>query len=444
MCKDQNVRRWKFSSLSRDEYLSLLKRTEADLSQYLEKVIPIIASVREHGDEAVCEFTAKFDGAKISPSGLLVSEQEFDLAEAQLSPSVKQAILHARDNILAYHRFQLPKPITMTPVSPGVLAGERYNAIPSVACYVPRGKGSFPSVCLMTAAPAVIAGVKKIIIITPPGADGSVDAGTLFAARSLGLSEVYKCGGAQGVAAVAFGTNAIPKCDKIVGPGSPWVVAAKQILSRQIDPGPPAGPSEAIVVADGTANSWKAALDLVNESEHGPDSSAFLVTNDAAIADQVEQYIPHIWRRLSDSRRAFSQAVLTGAKGGIILCDDVDQIAAFVNDYAPEHLQVHSIEPFSYIEKLANAGEILLGEHSAISLGNFILGPNAVLPTGGGARTASPLSVYDYLKRTSVVHVAKSGYKPLAASAEILARYEGFDAHALAVSEWRDNPPTLS
>ncbi len=443
MPQENNVRRLKFSSLSREEYLGLLKRTEADLGAYLEKVAPIIEAVRQRGDAAVCEFTAKFDGAQVSPQEMRVSEKEFQQAEAQLEPSVKRAILEARDNILLYHRFQMPKPITMTPVSSGVLAGERFNAISSVACYVPRGKGSFPSVCLMTAAPAVVAGVKKVIVITPPGPDGKVDAGTLFAANSLDITEVYKCGGAQAVAAVALGTAAIPKCDKIVGPGSPWVVSAKQILSRQIDPGPPAGPSESIVVADATANAWKAALDLVNESEHGPDSSAFLVTNDQTIADKVDRYIPHIWGRMSDNRRAFSQSVLTGPRGGILLCDSIDQATEFVNDYAPEHLQVHSSDPFPYLEKLANAGEILLGEHSAICLGNFILGPNAVLPTSGGARTASPLSVYDYLKRTSVVHVSQSGYGPLAASAEILARYEGFDGHALSVSEYRDNPPSI-
>jgi histidinol dehydrogenase len=329
----------------------------------------------------------------------------------------------------------------LTPVAPGVLAGERWGPIPSVACYVPRGKGSFPSVCLMTLIPAVVAKVPRIVLITPPGPDGRVDDATLFAARAVGVAEVFKCGGAQAVAAVAYGTATVPKCDKIVGPGSPWVVAAKQLLSRQIDPGPPAGPSEAIVLADRTANAWKAALDLVNESEHGPDSSAFLVTDDAGVADLVDGYVPRIWERQSEGRRAFSRTVLTGPRGGVVLCRDMDEAVAFTNDYAAEHLQVHSADPFSYIERLVNAGEILLGEHAAICLGNFVLGPNAVLPTGGAARTASPLSVYDYLKRTSLVHVTREGYPPLAEAARTLAEYEGFDGHALAVSDWRDTPP---
>jgi histidinol dehydrogenase len=313
--------------------------------------------------------------------------------------------------------------------------------VPSVACYVPRGKGSFPSVSLMTLIPAVVAKVPRVVLITPPGPDGRVDDATLFVARAVGVTEIYKCGGAQAVAAVAYGTATVPKCDKIVGPGSPWVVAAKQLLSRQIDPGPPAGPSEAIVLADATANAWKAALDLINESEHGPDSSAFLVTPDARIADLVDGYVPRIWERQSEQRRGYSRTVLTGPRGGIVLCPDMDEAIAFTNGYAAEHLQVHAADPFAYVEKLVNAGEILLGEHAAICLGNFVLGPNAVLPTAGAARTASPLSVYDYMKRTSLVHVSEAGYPPLAEAARILAEYEGFDGHALAVSPWRDTPP---
>jgi histidinol dehydrogenase len=360
---------------------------------------------------------------------------------AAVPPELAKAILYARDNILRYHQVQLPKPMMLTPVAAGVLAGERWAPIPSVACYVPRGKGSFPSVCLMTLIPAVVARVPRIVLITPPGPDGRVDDATLFCARAVGVMEVYKCGGAQAVAAVAYGTATVPKCDKIVGPGSPWVVAAKQLLSRQIDPGPPAGPSEAIVLADSTANPWKAALDLVNESEHGPDSSAFLVTADARVADQVDAYVPKVWERQSEGRRAFSRSVLTGPRGGVVLCRDMDEAIAFANAYAAEHLQVHSADPFPYVERLVNAGEILLGEHAAICLGNFVLGPNAVLPTAGAARTASPLSVYDYLKRTSLVHVSEAGYPPLAEAAHTLATYEGFDGHALAVAPWRDTPP---
>jgi histidinol dehydrogenase len=436
-----NLSRFVLADLSPEERSRLLLRAEADLGQYLDKVRPIIEAVRERGDAALSQFAREFDGAPVPAGAIRVGQQEIERACAGVPPELAKAILYARDNILAYHQVQLPKPIMMTPVAAGVLAGERWAPIPSVACYVPRGKGSFPSVCLMTLIPAVVAKVPRIVLITPPGPDGRVDDATLFVARAVGVAEVYKCGGAQAVAAVAYGTATVPRCDKIVGPGSPWVVAAKQLLSRQIDPGPPAGPSEAIVLADATANPWKAALDLINESEHGPDSSAFLVTADVRIADAVDGYVPRIWERQSENRRKFSQTVLTGRRGGIVLTRDMDEAIAFTNDYAAEHLQVHSADPFSYVERLVNAGEILLGEHAAICLGNFVLGPNAVLPTAGAARTASPLSVYDYLKRTSLVHVSAAGYPPLAEAAHTLATYEGFDGHALAVAPWRDTPP---
>jgi histidinol dehydrogenase len=436
-----NLSRFVLASMAPEARARLLLRAEADLGGYLDKVRTIIEAVRERGDEALSQFAREFDGAPVPADGIKVSEEEIESGCAKVPADLAKAILYARDNILAYHTTQLPKPMMLTPVAAGVLAGERWAPIPSVACYVPRGKGSFPSVCLMTLIPAAVAKVPRIALITPPGPDGRVDDATLFVASAVGVRDIYKCGGAQAVAAVAYGTATVPKCDKIVGPGSPWVVAAKQLLSRQIDPGPPAGPSEAIVLADGTANAWKAALDLINESEHGPDSSAFLVTPDAAVADAVDAYVPRIWERQSEGRRAFSQTVLTGKRGGIVLTRDMDEAIAFTNAYAAEHLQVHSADPFPYVEKLINAGEILLGEHAAICLGNFVLGPNAVLPTAGAARTASPLSVYDYLKRTSLVHVTEAGYPPLAEAARILAEYEGFDGHALAVSPWRDTPP---
>jgi histidinol dehydrogenase len=436
-----NLSRFSLAEITPAERSKLLLRAEADLSGYLDKVWPIIEAVRLRGDDALSEFAAKFDHATVAADGIRVSDSEIEEACATIPSELRKAILFARDNIRHYHTVQLPKPMMLTPVAAGVLAGERFAPIPSVACYVPRGKGSFPSVCLMTLIPAGVAQVPRIIVITPPGPDGRVDAATLFAAHSVGVTEIYRCGGAQAVAAVAYGTATVPKCDKIVGPGSPWLVVAKQMLSNRIDPGPPAGPSEAIVLADETANAWKAALDLVNESEHGPDSSAFLVTADAKIAADVDRYVPHIWERMSENRRAYSTAVLTGQRGGVVLCRDIDEAVAFTNDYGAEHLQVHSANAFSYIERLTHAGEILLGENAAICLGNFVLGPNAVLPTAGAARTNSPLSVYDYMKRTSLVHVSAAGYPPLAEAAKTLAEYEGFDAHALAVSSLRDHPP---
>jgi histidinol dehydrogenase len=233
----------------------------------------------------------------------------------------------------------------------------------------------------------------------------------------------------------------VPRCLKIVGPGSPWVVAAKRQLADVIDPGVPAGPSESIILADDTASGALAALDLLIEAEHGPDSSAFLVTPSRRRVAQAQEALQTYWRQMEPQRAQFSQAVLRGAHGGIVLTRDFDAAIAFANAYAPEHMEVLAAEPMAVLGRLRNAGEILLGPYSAISLANYLLGPNAVLPTGGKARTASPLSVFDYLKRSSVACVTREGYPRVAPDTECLARYEGFDAHARAVSALR--PPLL-
>jgi histidinol dehydrogenase len=325
----------------------------------------------------------------------------------------------------------------MSEIRPGVFAGEKVNPIPSVACYVPRGKGSFPSVVMMTTIPAVVAGVPRICVLTPPGPDGRVDDATLVAARLAGVEEIYKCGGAQAVAAAAYGTATVPRLDKIVGPGSPWLMTAKRLLADVIDPGTPAGPTESIVLADATADGRMAALDLIIESEHGPDSSAFLVTNSAKVAETALSAIPEFWKQLGETRRSYSTAVLCGAFGGIVLAGDEEGCVGFINDYAPEHLMIHSREPFKYVGVIKNAGEMLLGEHTPLSLGNYLLGPNAVLPTSGAARTHSPLGVHDFLKTISMGYVTASAYDLLAGHTHRLALYEGFDGHALAVSDLR-------
>ncbi|MEM8552409.1 MAG: histidinol dehydrogenase [Pseudomonadota bacterium] len=424
--------------LSQDARAALLERAETDLAPFLAKVAPIIDAVRTEGDAALARFAQQFDKSPVAESAIASTPADFDAAFEEVDKEMIAVLEMAVDNVRRFHEAQMPQELWMKEMAPGVYCGERSSPIPSVACYVPRGKGSFPSVVNMTAVPAVVAGVPQPIIVTPPGPDGKVDAATLVAARLAGVEEVYKCGGAQAVAAVAYGTDTVPRCAKIVGPGSPWVVAAKRLLADRIDPGPPAGPSESIVLADETANGRVAALDLLNESEHGPDSSAYLVTNSRAVADAVLSAIPHYWARMGEERTGYSQAVLCGPRGGVILCETMDDAIKFTNDYAPEHLQVHSKSPYDYLSALKNAGEILLGEHSAICLGNYALGPNAVLPTNAAAMTRSPLGVHDYLKLTSIAHVTKSGYERLAPKVHRFATYEGFDAHANAVSPLRD------
>lgn len=426
------------AALTPDESAALLKRSEADLGPVLEKARPIIEAVRSEGDAALLRFAKEFDKAVVAPGAIAACEAEFEAAFRTVEPEVIGAIRFAIDNIRRFHEEQQPEPMWMKEIQPGAFAGDRWTPIASVALYVPRGKGAFPSVTMMTAVPAVVAGVKRIAICTPPTPDGSVDAATLVAARLAGVTQVYKCGGAQAVAAVAYGTQTVGKALKIVGPGSPWVVAAKRLLADVIDTGLPAGPSEAIVFADETADGRLAALDLLIEAEHGPDSSAFLVTHSRAVADAAMGALPGYWDRMTDQRVTYSRAVLGGPRGGIVLTRSVEESYDFVNAYAPEHLEILSTEPFRHLGAITEAAEILMGPRTPITLGNFVLGPNAVLPTSGWARTFGPLSVTDFLKRSSIGYVTSAAYPGLAAHARTLARYEGFSSHENAVSELRD------
>ncbi len=426
------------SDLLSTERARLLRRSESDLAPYLEKVKPIIEAVREEGDDALARFAQRFDKAPVTASTIAAAPADFARARTLVDPDVADAIAYAAANIVTFHNRQKPQDMGMHEIRPGVFAGERTLPIASVACYIPRGKGAFPSSVLMTCIPATVAGIADICIITPPGPDGNIDAATLVAAEAAGVSKVYKAGGAQGVAAVAYGTATIAKYVKVVGPGSPWVVAAKRLLSDVIDTGTPAGPSESIIFADATIDGRLAALDLLIEAEHGEDSSAFIVTTSAEVAHTALAAIPEYWKHMDPQRVAYTQAVLASSRGGILIARDVAEAMAFINDCAPEHLQILSREPRPYLQHVRHAGEILLGEFTPSTLGNYVVGPSHVLPTGGWARTYSALSVHDFMKRTSVVEVTRGGYGEAAKHAKVLAVYEGFDAHANAVSALRD------
>lgn len=416
---------------------ALLARTETDLSSYIEKVRPIIAAVREEGDEALARFARQFDKAPVTADAIAATDADFARAEKTLDAKMLEAMRFASQSITAFHKAQMPEKQWMQEFRPGVFAGDRTTAIPSVACYVPRGKGAFPSSVLMTAIPATVAGVNDICIITPPGPDGHIDDATLVAAKLAGVSKVYKAGGAQGIAAVTYGTQTISPVRKIVGPGSPWVGAAKRLVADKVDVGTPAGSSEAIVMADSTSSGALAALDLLIETEHGPDSSGYLVTWDQKIAQDALAALHGFYKHMSAQRVDYASTVLSGPFGGIILAADEADAIGFINDYAPEHLQILSKHPERYLEKIIHAGEILLGEYAPSTLANFVVGPSHVLPTGGWAQTGSALSVHDFLKRTSIVNITKQGYDTLAPHAKTFADYEGFDAHGNAVGELR-------
>ncbi len=426
------------AELTAEQRSALLRRSESDLPSFVTKVYPIVEAVRQEGDAALVRFALAFDKVVLTTREIAATPADFLAARSALGGPLLEAIDFAAESIRRFHEKQRPPTMRMEEVRPGVYAGDMTTPIASVACYVPRGKGAFPSSVLMTCIPARVAGVADICIITPPGPDGRIDAATLVAAELAGVSKVYKAGGAQGVAAVAFGTETIGKYVKVVGPGSPWVVAAKRLVADLIDTGTPAGPSESIVFADNTTDGRLAALDLLIEAEHGEDSSAFLVTASREIAEAALGAIPTYWNDMGPQRVAYTKAVLTSGRGGIVLARDADEAFDFINDYAPEHLQILSKEPKHYLARVKNAGEVLLGEHTPSTLANFVVGPSHVLPTGGWARSCSALSVHDFMKRTTVAEVSRAAYAELARHARVIATYEGFEAHANAVSERRD------
>jgi len=424
---------WKYwNNITETERQNMFNRSESDISAVEESVKTIIAAVKEKGDRALMDYNSQFDKAP-PDMPLKITETEFEEAETLISPEIKAALEYAIGNIRKFHEEQKPPSMTMMEITPGVMAGEKAIPLESVCLYVPRGRGSFPSMLYMLAVPAQTAGVKRICVTTPPDSKGKVDAACLVAARLCGVSEVYKCGGSQAIAAFAMGTKSIPAVQKITGPGSMYVAAAKRILSSKVDVGLPAGPSESLVLADSSANPRKTALDLLIESEHGSDSCGLLLTDSKELAQSVCSYINEWLPEMPEQRRKFVTDVLSGGYGGIVVTKDMNEAAEICNQFAPEHLEILTKSPFDTLSLIKNAGEILLGENTPFSLANYAIGPNAVLPTGGRATTCSAVSVRDFIKYSSVIYNTKQGYDTLKGPVTLLADYEGFYNHARAL-----------
>ena len=346
---------YELNKLSSAELTKIFKRSEIDIAQLQAVVSPIIQAVRERGDTALLEYNEKLDKASMKLDMLRVKEEEFEQARQSLDPKIKEVIEISAKNIKKFHQEQVPEEMWFTQVDTGIMAGEKITPISSVGIYVPRGKGAFPSVMLMLCIPAVIAKVPKVVVCTPPTPEGGVDDASLFAAEVCGVKEVYKIGGAQAIAALAFGTETVPKVAKVLGPGSSYVSAAKRLLYGTIDVGTPAGPSESIILCDETTDARLAALDLLIEAEHGPDSAALLVTHSPQIASQVKAYLPELIDDLPEVRKNFCQTVLSNY-GGIVLTPDLATSIQFVNDFAPEHLEVLVKEPLAILSKIVNEG----------------------------------------------------------------------------------------
>ncbi len=424
---------FKLAEMSDQQRRQLCRGRGVDLKDLIPQVLPIIEAVQTRGDDAVREFTRKFDGPDMDPSQFRVPPEEMDKAVSDLPEDLRDAMETSIANIRKFHERQLEPAQWEMEISPGMTAGEKIVPIDSVGLYVPRGKGSFPSMMMMAGVPAKVAGVRRIVVTTPPDATGKADVATIAGARIIGLDEVYALGGVQAIAALAYGTETIQRVEKIVGPGSGYVLAAKQILSAEIDTGLPAGPSEAIIFADGCTDPLMAVTDLLIEAEHGPDSSAYLVTTDGKLVKRALELISDLVSKLPGERKSFCETVLS-ANGGVVLARNSEDAIEFINSFAPEHLQVLTSNPEAILEKIKYAGEVLLGPFTPGTLANYSIGPNAILPTSGFARTASALSVRDFAKRMSFAHVSEEAFRKLAPKTLVLARYEGFAAHAAALS----------
>jgi histidinol dehydrogenase len=434
---------WVWKSLSNEQKEKLISRSDTDITKAMQAVIPILESVKKRKDRDLSEFTTKFDKADISKRPIKVTEQEYTDAEKKLDKDVKKAIEFSIANVVKFHKKQVPENMSNLKILPGITAAERFLPIDSAGLYVPSGRGSFPSMLYMLAVPALVAGVSRVCITTPPNTEGNVDPACLFAAKVCEITEVYRIGGAQAIAALAFGTESIKPVVKIVGPGSIYVTAAKRALYGKIDVGVPAGPSDSIVLADEKSDPYRAALDLMIEAEHGSDSAALLVTDSKNLAESVKKHLDSIIETIPEPRKKFLCDVFSGY-GGIILAKDMNEAAEIVNLYAPEHLQIATRDQTRALKLIRNAGEILLGQDTPFSIANYTTGPNAVIPTGGMAKTYSPVSVRDFMKSSSIIYADKKGLESVADHVIALADYEGFSAHSGALKMRNQTPGAQS
>lgn len=423
---------WEYDQLTSEQHAKIMRRAETDISKLLPLAQEVIDRVRQEGDNAVVDYARQFDAKNFEGSMLRATPEDFAAAWKAVSAEVVDAIQQAHDNIHRFHEEQMPEPLWFVEVQPGIMAGEKVSPVSSAGLYVPRGKGAFPSVMLMLAVPAKVAGVPRVVVVTPPTPEGKADAASLVAAEICGVDEVYIVGGMQAVAALAYGTASIPRVHKIIGPGSSYVSAAKRLLYGIVDVGLPAGPSESIILTDEHVDPRLAALDLLVEAEHGPDSAAILVTHSREVAERALEVLPGYISELPEWRQKFINNVLSNY-GGVLLTNSLEESIQFVNDYAPEHLELLTAEPFVTLNKIKNAGEILLGPMTPIPTANYCLGLNAILPTGGFARSFSSVSVQDFLKRSGVGYLSREGYQRLQGITVTLADYEDFPAHAMAI-----------
>ena len=408
---------------------SLLKRSPNNYSEYEDVVADIVNNVRQNGDQAVFEYTKKFDKWDIDADSIRVTEAEIEEAFKAAEKEFVDVLKRAAANIEDFHRKQLRNSWIDTKPD-GSILGQRILPIAISGVYVPGGKAAYPSSLLMNVIPAKVAGVEKVIMTTPAGADGKVNAGTLVAAKVAGVDEIYKVGGAQAIAAMAFGTESIPKVDKITGPGNIFVALAKKACFGYVSIDSIAGPSEILVIADETANPRYVAADLLSQAEHDELASAILITTDEKLAEAVKVQIDGFLKELS---RAEIIKKSLAQYGYILLADSMEDAVEAANAIASEHLEILTKDPYAVMTKIRNAGAIFLGEYSSEPLGDYYAGPNHILPTNGTAKFFSPLNVDDFMKKTSIISYSREALEKAHKDIELFAEREGLTAHANSI-----------
>ncbi|MBD9055662.1 histidinol dehydrogenase [Eubacterium ventriosum] len=408
----------------------LLKRSPNNYDNFADSVNAILANVKENGDKALFQYTKDFDKADINASNIKVTEEEIKEAYDRLeNPELVQVIRRSLKNIKEYHEKQ--KQYSWFDSKPdGSILGQKVTPLSRVGVYVPGGKAAYPSSVLMNVIPAKVAGVEQIVMVTPPGKDGKVNPNTLVAANEAGVDVIYKVGGAQAIAALAYGTESIAKVDKIVGPGNIYVALAKKAVFGYVSIDSVAGPSEILVLADETANPRYVAADLLSQAEHDELASAILVTTSEELANKVSEYVDMFVSKLK--RKEILQKSLDNY-GYILVTDTMQAAIDTANDIASEHLEIVTKNPFDTMTRIKNAGAIFLGENSSEPLGDYFAGPNHVLPTNGTAKFFSPLSVDDFIKKSSIISYSREALEPLSEDIQKFAKAEGLTAHANSI-----------
>lgn len=408
---------------------NLLKRDPNNYSGYEKTVQAIVEDVKSRRDEAILEYTKKFDGVELTPEELRVTAEEIEEALSLVEPSLLAVMKKSMKNIKEYHEKQ--KQYSWFDSRPdGTILGQKVTPLASVGVYVPGGKAAYPSSVLMNIIPAKVAGVSRIVMVTPPGKDGKVNPVTLAAAHLAGVTDVYKVGGAQAIAALAFGTESIPRVDKIAGPGNIFVALAKKAVYGHVSIDSIAGPSEILVLADDSANPRYVAADLLSQAEHDELASAILVTASMELAKKVSAEAEAFVQKLS--RQSILEKSLENY-GYILVEDSMENAIETANQIASEHLEIVTKNPFEVMTKIQNAGAIFLGEYSSEPLGDYFAGPNHVLPTNGTAKFFSPLGVDDYVKKSSIIYYSKEALEPIHKDIETFAEAEGLTAHANSI-----------